>query len=82
MFEGSFEKSAQFAELFAQVAKDNNAEFFDAASVVPFGEADDEIHLNAKKKKKHHDLANALDPKIKAIFKDNTPLAGGTEALA
>lgn len=79
MFEDSFEKSAQFAELFAQVAKDNNAEFFDAASVVPFGEADDEIHLNAKN---YHDLANALAPKIKAIFKDNTPLAGGTEALS
>lgn len=71
MFEGSFEKSAQFAELFAKVARDNQADFFDVAAVVPFGEADDEIHLNAKN---HHDLANALAPKIKAIFKDETPL--------
>lgn len=71
MFEGSLEKSAQFAELFQKVAADNKAEFFDVATVVPFAEAADEIHLTAKN---HNDLAHALAPKIKAIFNDKTPL--------
>lgn len=71
MFEGSLEKSAQFAELFAKVAKDNKAEFFDVAAVVPFAEASDEIHLTAKN---HKDLAYALAPKIKEIFNDKSPL--------
>lgn len=70
-FEGSLEKSAQFGELFAKVAKDNNAEFFDVAAIIPFAEASDEIHLTAKN---HKDLAYALAPKIKEIFNDKSPL--------
>lgn len=69
MFAGAFEKSAQLAGLYQKVAEDNHAEFFDVASVVPFAEANDEIHLSVKN---HSDLANALAPKIKALFKDET----------
>lgn len=71
MFAGAYEKSSQFGKLMSEVADNNKAEFFDVAAVVPFGEADDEIHLTLKN---HSDLAYAIAKKIKAIFKDETPL--------
>lgn len=71
MFAGAYEKSSQFGQLMQEVADNNNAEFFDTATVVPFGEADDEIHLTLKN---HSDLAFAVAKKIKTIFKDTSPL--------
>ena len=71
MFAGAYEKSLQFGKLMQQVAEKNNADFFDAATVVPFGEAEDEIHLTLKN---HSDLAYAVAKKIKTIFNDTIPL--------
>lgn len=70
-YEGSLEKSTQLAQCMQKVAENNHAEFFDAAAVVPFAEAEDEIHLTLKN---HSDLAFAVAKKIKAIFKDTSPL--------
>lgn len=70
-FEGSLEKSSQFAAVMKKTADSNNAAFFDAASVVPFGEAEDEIHLTPEN---HNSLAHAVARKVKKIFNDSTPL--------
>lgn len=70
-FEGSLEKSSQFAAVLKKTADSNNAAFFDAASVVPFGEAEDEIHLTPEN---HNALAHAAAREVKKIFNDSTPL--------
>lgn len=70
-FKSLLEKSSQLAEHMQKTAEDNKAEFFDAASVVPFAESEDKIHLTVKN---HADLAAAVAKKIKAIFRDTAPL--------
>ncbi len=64
-FEGSRAKSEALPGLLRTVAENAGASFFDAATVVPFGQAPDEIHLTPAN---HAVLAQAVAEEVKKAF--------------
>lgn len=70
-FAGSLKKSEQLSPLLKQVAEKHGFSFFDVAAIIPFAEADDEIHFTENN---HKTLALAMTKEIKQIFNDTAPL--------
>ena len=66
-FEGSLGKSEALPGMLRPQVEKAGALFFDAATVVPFAEGPDEIHLTAKN---HATLAEAVTKEVKKAFGD------------
>ena len=74
-FEGSLVKSEALPELLKPMVESAGALFFDAATVVPFAQGNDEIHLTPQN---HAVLAEAVAKEVKKAFgdtRDNTETA-------
>lgn len=65
MFKGGYDISAQLGTVYADVAKANNVQFFNGATVISAADGADGIHLSPAS---HQKLGNALAKKIKSMF--------------
>ena len=73
LFEGALAKSESLPGILRPLIEGKGAGFFDAASVVPFAEGADGIHLTERN---HAALAEALAMEVKKMFGDNMEHAG------